>query len=182
MEYWSLFVMDFTLSAYFKVKKECNYSKPYCIQPNKTCWIVFLNFTIKGVGRQQLNSTQLNTTRPFYWVSHSWDWMHSTLRPRVNDVPWRTINSYGRFRFLGVGGNWSSRRKPTKADMESANQIHIQPLVKQKCSSTKPTRLAAGVVCHPDTEQNRPYKITWFNWELNLGPTAGQARTLHIHS
>ena len=27
--------------------------------------------------------------------------------------------------FLDVGGNW---RKPTKAGMESANQIHIQPL------------------------------------------------------
>ena len=32
------------------------------------------------------------------------------------------------FRFLGVGGNRSARRKPTKAGMESANQIHIQPL------------------------------------------------------
>ena len=31
-------------------------------------------------------------------------------------------------RFLGVGGNRSARRKPTKAGMESANQIHIQPL------------------------------------------------------
>ena len=30
--------------------------------------------------------------------------------------------------FLGVGGNQSIRRKPTKAGMESANQIHIQPL------------------------------------------------------
>ena len=30
--------------------------------------------------------------------------------------------------FLGVGGNRSARRKPTKAGMESANQIHIQPL------------------------------------------------------
>ena len=25
-------------------------------------------------------------------------------------------------------------------------------------SSTKPTCLTTGVVCHPDTEQNRPYK------------------------
>ena len=32
------------------------------------------------------------------------------------------------FRFLGVGGNRSARRKPTKAGMESANQTHIQPL------------------------------------------------------
>ena len=68
------------------------------------------------------------------------------------------------FRFLGVGGNRSAWRKPTKAGMESANQIHIQllaiaALVKGKCSSTKPTRLANGVVCHPDIEQNKPYKI-----------------------
>ena len=66
--------------------------------------------------------------------------------------------------------------------MESANQIHIQPLaiaamVKGKCSSTKPTRLATGVVCHPDTEQNRPYKIPGPSWELNRGSTTPQART-----
>ena len=29
---------------------------------------------------------------------------------------------------LGEGGNRSARRKPTKAGMESGNQIHIQPL------------------------------------------------------
>ena len=33
-----------------------------------------------------------------------------------------------RVRFFGVGGNQSARRKPTEAGMESANQIHIQPL------------------------------------------------------
>ena len=33
------------------------------------------------------------------------------------------------FWFLGVGGNQSTRRKQTKAGMESANQTHIQPLV-----------------------------------------------------
>ena len=32
------------------------------------------------------------------------------------------------FRFLGVRGNQSARKKPTKAGMESVNQIHIQPL------------------------------------------------------
>ena len=31
-------------------------------------------------------------------------------------------------RFLGVGGNRGARRKPVKAGMESANQIHVQPL------------------------------------------------------
>ena len=70
-------------------------------------------------------------------------------------------------RFLGVGGNRSARRKPTKAGMESANQIHIQPLArctgerKVYATSTRSTRLATGVVCHPDTEQNRPYKNPW---------------------
>ena len=32
------------------------------------------------------------------------------------------------FQFLGVGGNQSAQRKPTKVGMELANQIHIQPL------------------------------------------------------
>ena len=57
------------------------------------------------------------------------------------------------YRFLGVGGN---RRKPTKAGMESTNQIHIQPLAscigERKVFEHKPTRFATGVVCHPDTE------------------------------
>ena len=59
----------------------------------------------------------------------------------------------------------------------------LAELVKGKCSSTKPTRptrLATGVVCHPDTERNRPYKIPWPCWELNRGPTALQARTLPV--
>ena len=46
--------------------------------------------------------------------------------------------------------------------------------------STKPTRLATGVVCHPDTEQNRPYKIPWSCRGLNRGPTAPQAITLPV--
>ena len=69
--------------------------------------------------------------------------------------------------------------------MESANQIHVQPLaigalVKRKHLSTKPTPLTTGVVCHPDTEQNRPYKIPWPCRELNWGPTASQARALLV--
>ena len=32
------------------------------------------------------------------------------------------------FRFLGVGGNRSTRGKPTKVGMESANQSRMQPL------------------------------------------------------
>ena len=62
------------------------------------------------------------------------------------------------FQFLGVGGNRSARRKPTKAGVESENQTHKQPLAscidEGMCSSTKPTRLATGVVWHPDKEQN----------------------------
>ena len=97
----------------------------------------------------------------------------------TNRILWEGV------RFLGVGGNRSARRKPTKAGMELANQIHIQPLascimVKGKCTSTKPTRLATGVVCHPGTEQNRPYKIPWSCRGLNQGPTALQARTLPV--
>ena len=80
------------------------------------------------------------------------------------------------FRFLGVaGGNRSARRKPTKAGMESTNQTHIQSLascIGEWRVSTKPTRLATGVVCQPDTEQNRPYKIPWPCRGLNRGPTA----------
>ena len=74
-------------------------------------------------------------------------------------------------------------------------QIHIQQCIKQftynhwlaalvkgKCSSTKPTCLATGVECHPDTEQiqYRPYKIPWPCWKLNQGLTAPQARTLQV--
>ena len=71
------------------------------------------------------------------------------------------------FSFFGVGGDPNAQRKPTEACMVSANQIHIQPywlvtLVKGKCTSPKPTHLATGVVCHPDTEQNRPTKFPWF--------------------
>ena len=88
------------------------------------------------------------------------------------------------FGFLGVRGNRSAWRKPTKAGMESATQIHIQPLlaalVKGKCLSIKPTYLPTGVVCHPDTEQIRPYKIPWPCRELNRGPTAPQTRTLPV--
>ena len=57
----------------------------------------------------------------------------------------------------------------------------LAALMKGKCSSTKPTRLATGVMCHPDTEQNRPYKIRpWPCRGLNRGPTALQARTLPV--
>ena len=88
------------------------------------------------------------------------------------------------FRFLGVGGNQSAQRKPTKAGMESVNQTHIQPLAscigERKVFEHKPTCLATGVVCHPDSEQNKPYKIPWPCRGLNRGPTAPQARTLPV--
>ena len=56
----------------------------------------------------------------------------------------------------------------------------LAALVKGKCLSTKQTRLATGVVCHPDLEQNRPYKIPWPCQKLNRGPTAPQGRTLPV--
>ena len=39
-----------------------------------------------------------------------------------NRILWKGV------RFLGVGGNRSARKKLTEVGMESANQIHIQPL------------------------------------------------------
>ena len=45
------------------------------------------------------------------------------VEPEIrNRILWEGV------RILGVGGNRSVRRKPTKAGMKSANQIHIQPL------------------------------------------------------
>ena len=68
------------------------------------------------------------------------------------------------FRFLGVGGNRSARgenlpRQVWKRQTKFTYNHWLAALVKGKCSSTKPTRLATGIVCHPDSEQNRPYKI-----------------------
>ena len=51
---------------------------------------------------------------------------------------------------------------------------------KESVPSTKPTRIATGIVCHPDTEQNRPYKILWPCRGLNWIPTAPQTRTLPV--
>ena len=60
------------------------------------------------------------------------------------------------------------------------NNHWLATLVKGKCSSTKPTHLATGVVCHPYAEQNRHYKILWPCRGLNRGPNAPQARTLPV--
>ena len=72
------------------------------------------------------------------------------------------------FRFVGVGGNRSAGenlpRRVWNRQTKFTYNHWLAALVKGKCSSTKPTRLATGVVCHPDTEQteqNRPYKIPW---------------------
>ena len=84
------------------------------------------------------------------------------------------------FQFLGVGGNWSNGenlpRQVWNRQTKFTYNHWLAALVKGKFSSTKPTRLATRVVCHPDTEQNRFYEIPWPCWELNRGPTA-QARS-----
>ena len=74
------------------------------------------------------------------------------------NLPWRVWNRQTKFTY----NHW------------------LAALVKGKCTSTKPTRLATGVVCRPDTERNRPYKIPWSCRGLNRGPTAPQARTLPV--
>ena len=57
----------------------------------------------------------------------------------------------------------------------------LAALVKGKCSSTKPTRLTTGEMCHPDTEQNGHKKIhPWPCRGLNRGPAALQTRTLPV--
>ena len=67
----------------------------------------------------------------------------------------------------------STRGKPTKLGLESANQTHVKPLA--SCIGEKESvralnqPLATGIVCHPDTEQNRPYKTPWPCRGLNLG-------------
>ena len=107
--------------------------------------------------------------------THTWlNLGQSSRLVHTRDQKIWTRNMEG-FSFFGVGGNRSAQRKPTEAGMESANQIHIQThwlasLVKGKCTSTKPTHFATGVVCHPDTEQNRPTKFPWFagNWTGDL--------------
>ena len=66
------------------------------------------------------------------------------------------------FRFLGVGGSRSARGNlPCRVLNRQTKFTYnhwLAALVKGKCSSTKPTRLATGVVYHPDSEQNMPYK------------------------
>ena len=56
----------------------------------------------------------------------------------------------------------------------------LAALVNGKCLSTKPSHLATGLVCHPDTVQNKPYKIPWPCRELNRGPIAPQAKILLV--
>ena len=69
-----------------------------------------------------------------YWVLKAPLWGNRRAHQAATDTPsqWGTRNTeqnlWEGVWFLGVGGNWSARRKPTKAGMESANQIHIQPL------------------------------------------------------
>ena len=68
----------------------------------------------------------------------------------------------------------------------------LAALVKGKCSSTKPTCLTTGVMCYPDTEQNRPYKpppfLSYptlfirhpFNWKF-LTPALFTIRLTFVH-
>ena len=57
--------------------------------------------------------------------------------------------------------------------MTAASYTSIaQPEASKQALYTQPTRLATGVVCHTDTQQNKPYKIPWPCQGLNRGPTA----------
>ena len=53
------------------------------------------------------------------------------------------------------------RRNPECPEKTKLTHSHrLAALVKGKCSFTKPTRLVSGIVCHPHTNQNKPYKST----------------------
>ena len=105
-----------------------------------------------------------NLWLPTHWVlkglvcasgscTHSWSNLRQSSRLvhiKRHQKLW--IRNMKGFQFLGVKGNRHAWKKPTRAGMELANKIHIQPLAscigKGKCPSTKPTRLTTGVVCH----------------------------------
>ena len=58
------------------------------------------------------------------------------------------IECYGKgSHFLHVGGNQSAQRKPTKAGMESANQIHVQLLA--SCIGERPSVRAPNQLSLP---------------------------------
>ena len=54
-------------------------------------------------------------------------------------------------------------------------------ICERKVFKHKPTHLATGVVCHPDSEQNRPHKIPRSCRGLNRGPTASENFTSVPH-
>ena len=101
-------------------------------------------------------------------------------------VLWHTINIYGRIPIFMCGRKPECPEKTYQGGYgiskpnSHTTTGYIAVLVKGKCLSTEPTCLATRVVCHPDTEQNRPYKIHWPCWGLNWGPTALPARTLSV--
>ena len=55
----------------------------------------------------------------------------------------------------------------------------LTALVKGKCSSTKPTRLSTGVMCHPDTEQNPPVALPGFEPRTYCTASENFASVLH---
>ena len=124
----------------------------------------------------------MNILPNWTWIlcAHSWDWIHITRRPTVD------VNILAYDQHIGLGGigvpvenlprhAWNLQTKYTYT-----YNYWLAALVKWKCSSTKPTCLATGVVWYPDTEQNRPYKIPLPYQELNLAPTTLQASTLPV--
>ena len=83
-----------------------------------------------------------------------------------------TINRYGRILIF------RGRRKPECLEKTyqggygiskpnshtTTDQLHWQ---NESVRALNPTCLATGVVCHPGTEQNRPYKIPWPSRDWN---------------
>ena len=124
------------------------------VQCGRTTRHIFLGSGPRGRGHStQLNSlTQLlDTASPFLL---GLPLAPGVLRSRVS-IPFdvRLWSTDIGFRFLGVGGNRSARRKPTKAGhgigkpsrpTTTTQWLGCTAGVKGKCSNTKPIRLATG--------------------------------------
>ena len=85
-------------------------------------------------------------------------------QPQINPEKRGTRNTEQNI--MGRGPIFRFRRKPECPEKTLPRPVWnrqtkfsynhwLAALVKWKCMSTKPSRLATGVVCHPDTEQNR---------------------------
>ena len=110
-------------------------------------------------------------------------WGNRGVRQAATDTPSQRGTRNTEQNFMGRGLIFRCWRKPEcpEKTYQGRYGIRIQPLascIGERKVYTFP--LSTGLVCHPDTEQNRPYKILWSYRGLNREPTAPQARILSV--